>query len=134
MYHHDRALRLLRNNAYIFYYQISGFHAIFVCLYIYSFDFFINFQLYRSMIGPDGWCIHYEKTTRKCSIYPGDYSFCVDCLLCLLKQLLVPLNSVNTICIFFADRPYFCRVESNVFQSLYGIPKKKFNQEACRSS
>ncbi|WVY97085.1 hypothetical protein V8G54_029236 [Vigna mungo] len=28
-------------------------------------------QLYKSLIGPDGWCIHYEKSTRKCSIYPG---------------------------------------------------------------
>lgn len=29
------------------------------------------FQLYRSMVGPDGWCIHFEKSTRKCSIYEG---------------------------------------------------------------
>ncbi|XP_059595075.1 uncharacterized protein LOC100243090 isoform X2 [Vitis vinifera] len=26
-------------------------------------------KLYRSMVGPDGWCIHYEKSTRTCSIY-----------------------------------------------------------------
>ncbi|XP_060668662.1 uncharacterized protein LOC132799957 isoform X2 [Ziziphus jujuba] len=58
-----------------------------------------DIELYRSMIGADGWCIHYDKSTRKCSIY--------------------------------SDRPYFCRVEPDVFQSLYGIPKKKFNQEAC---
>ncbi|CAI0471668.1 unnamed protein product [Linum tenue] len=58
-------------------------------------------ELYRSLIGPDGWCIHYEKSTRKCSIY--------------------------------ADRPYFCRVEVDVFESLYGIDKKKFNKEACSS-
>ncbi|XP_019428172.1 PREDICTED: uncharacterized protein LOC109336188 isoform X2 [Lupinus angustifolius] len=56
-------------------------------------------ELYKSMTGPDGWCIHYEKSTRKCSIYP--------------------------------DRPYFCRVEPEVFKSLYGINKKKFNKEAC---
>ncbi|KAJ6924160.1 hypothetical protein NC652_017454 [Populus alba x Populus x berolinensis] len=55
--------------------------------------------LYKSLIGPDGWCIHYEKSTRKCSIYP--------------------------------DRPYFCRVEPDIFESLYGITKKKFNKEAC---
>ncbi|KAL5546264.1 hypothetical protein UlMin_005951 [Ulmus minor] len=60
-----------------------------------------DIQLYRSMIGPDGWCVHYEKTTRKCSIY--------------------------------SDRPYFCRVEPDVFESLYGISKKKFNKEACSS-
>uniref|UniRef100_A0A2P2JMV1 YkgJ family cysteine cluster protein n=1 Tax=Rhizophora mucronata TaxID=61149 RepID=A0A2P2JMV1_RHIMU len=57
-------------------------------------------QLYKSLIGPDGWCIHFEKSTRKCSIY--------------------------------SDRPYFCRVEPEVFHSLYGIDKKKFNKEACR--
>ncbi|XP_031258318.1 uncharacterized protein LOC116116374 [Pistacia vera] len=56
-------------------------------------------KLYRSLIGPDGWCINYEKNTRKCSVYP--------------------------------ERPYFCRVEAGVFESLYGIGKKKFNQAAC---
>ncbi|CAG7912155.1 unnamed protein product [Brassica rapa] len=56
-------------------------------------------ELYRSMIGDDGWCINYEKATRKCSIY--------------------------------ADRPYFCRVEPEVFKTLYGIEEKKFNKEAC---
>ncbi|CAE6085632.1 unnamed protein product [Arabidopsis arenosa] len=55
-------------------------------------------ELYRSMIGDDGWCINYNKATRKCSIY--------------------------------ADRPYFCRVEPEVFKSLYGIEEKKFNKEA----
>ncbi|XP_052176921.1 uncharacterized protein LOC127791151 [Diospyros lotus] len=56
-------------------------------------------QLYRSLIGPDGWCIHYDKTSRTCSIY--------------------------------SDRPYFCRVEPEIFQRLYGIDKKRFNKEAC---
>ncbi|GMN39042.1 hypothetical protein TIFTF001_008274 [Ficus carica] len=60
-----------------------------------------DIQLYRSMIGPDGWCVHYDKTTRKCSIY--------------------------------SDRPYFCRVEPDVFEALYGISNKKFNKEACSS-
>ncbi|TXG59080.1 hypothetical protein EZV62_016909 [Acer yangbiense] len=58
-----------------------------------------DIQLYRSLMGPDGWCINYDKNTRKCSIY--------------------------------SDRPYFCRVEPGVFESLYGIDKKKFNKEAC---
>ncbi|GAV64992.1 FliB domain-containing protein, partial [Cephalotus follicularis] len=58
-----------------------------------------DIELYKSMTGPDGWCIHYEKVARKCSIYP--------------------------------DRPYFCRVEPDVFKSLYNIDKKKFNKEAC---
>lgn len=29
------------------------------------------FQHYRSLIGPDGWCIHFDKAERKCSIYAG---------------------------------------------------------------
>ncbi|PWA77810.1 hypothetical protein CTI12_AA220970 [Artemisia annua] len=58
-------------------------------------------QLYKTMVGADGWCIHYEKSTRTCSIYD--------------------------------DRPYFCRVEPEVFENLYGIEKKKFNKEACSS-
>ncbi|KAK4342958.1 hypothetical protein RND71_038774 [Anisodus tanguticus] len=28
-------------------------------------------------------------------------------------------------------RPYFCRVEPAIFETLYGIEKKKFNKEAC---
>ncbi|KAB2098328.1 hypothetical protein ES319_A01G231000v1 [Gossypium barbadense] len=58
-----------------------------------------DIKLYRSLIGPDGWCIHYEKNTRTCSIYP--------------------------------DRPYFCRVEADIFKKLYGIENRKFNKEAC---
>ncbi|GJS92366.1 hypothetical protein Tco_0799334 [Tanacetum coccineum] len=58
-------------------------------------------ELYKTMVGADGWCIHYEKSTRTCSIYD--------------------------------DRPYFCRVEPEVFENLYGIEKKKFNKEACSS-
>ncbi|KAB1223971.1 hypothetical protein CJ030_MR2G026916 [Morella rubra] len=60
----------------------------------------IDIQLYRSLMGPDGWCIHYDKGTRKCSIYN--------------------------------DRPYFCRVQPDVFEHLYGVSRKKFNKEACR--
>lgn len=31
-----------------------------------------------------------------------------------------------------SERPFFCRVEPDVFDTLYGIDKKKFNKEACR--
>lgn len=31
-----------------------------------------EFQLYESLIGPDGWCVHSEKSTRTCSIYAGN--------------------------------------------------------------
>ncbi|XP_009341811.2 uncharacterized protein LOC103933843 isoform X1 [Pyrus x bretschneideri] len=60
-----------------------------------------DIELYRSMVGEDGWCVNFDKSTRKCSIYD--------------------------------ERPYFCRVEAEVFQSLYGFSEKKFNKEACRS-
>ncbi|XP_010452115.1 PREDICTED: uncharacterized protein LOC104734277 [Camelina sativa] len=33
-------------------------------------------ELYRSMIGDDGWCINYNKATRKCSIYSDRPYFC----------------------------------------------------------
>lgn len=33
--------------------------------------------------------------------------------------------------IIISDRPYFCRVEPDIFETLYGISKKKFNKEAC---
>ncbi|CAM8927705.1 unnamed protein product [Rhodiola kirilowii] len=65
------------------------------------FDDPVDIQLFKSMVGSDGWCIHYEQTTRSCSIYE--------------------------------DRPYFCRVEEEVFLNLYGIDKKRFNKEACGS-
>ncbi|KAG5584517.1 hypothetical protein H5410_044951 [Solanum commersonii] len=29
------------------------------------------------------------------------------------------------------NRPYFCRVEPDIFETLYGIETKKFNKEAC---
>ncbi|RZC83872.1 hypothetical protein C5167_046658 [Papaver somniferum] len=35
-----------------------------------------DIQLYKNMIGPDGWCIHYEQTTRTCSIYSDRPYFC----------------------------------------------------------
>ncbi|GAB2217689.1 hypothetical protein Droror1_Dr00000893 [Drosera rotundifolia] len=58
-------------------------------------------ELYRSLIGSDGWCKHYDKRTRTCSIY--------------------------------ADRPYICRAEPEIFKTLYGISERKFDKEACRS-
>ncbi|GAB2268046.1 hypothetical protein Dimus_003021 [Dionaea muscipula] len=58
-----------------------------------------DIQLYRSLIGSDGWCKHFDKNTRTCSIY--------------------------------ADRPYFCHVQPDIFQTLYGIDERKFNKEAC---
>ncbi|MGB7083943.1 MAG: YkgJ family cysteine cluster protein [Phormidesmis sp.] len=32
--------------------------------------------LYLSMVGDDGWCTHYDKTTRECRIYDERPSFC----------------------------------------------------------
>jgi Fe-S-cluster containining protein len=32
--------------------------------------------LYRSLVGPDGWCIHFDPEYRECRIYPDRPSFC----------------------------------------------------------
>ncbi|PWZ52635.1 hypothetical protein Zm00014a_017683 [Zea mays] len=58
-----------------------------------------DLQLYRSMIGSDGWCINYDKATRTCNIYQ--------------------------------DRPSFCRVEPKIFDELFGVPRSRFDREAC---
>lgn len=33
-------------------------------------------SLYLSMVGEDGWCIHYDQTTRECTIYADRPRFC----------------------------------------------------------
>lgn len=33
-------------------------------------------QLYLSMVGPDGWCIHYDSLKRECRIYADRPDFC----------------------------------------------------------
>jgi uncharacterized protein len=35
-----------------------------------------NLRLYHSMVGDDGWCINYNKTSRQCNIYDDRPSFC----------------------------------------------------------
>lgn len=35
-----------------------------------------EFALYQSLIGEDGWCIHFEPRTRRCQIYPQRPRFC----------------------------------------------------------
>jgi uncharacterized protein len=32
--------------------------------------------LYLSMVGPDGWCIHFNHSTRECQIYEERPDFC----------------------------------------------------------
>lgn len=32
-------------------------------------------QLFRSMVGADGWCIHYDKPSRSCTIHNGMLTF-----------------------------------------------------------
>ncbi|KAM0842587.1 hypothetical protein ACQ4PT_058294 [Festuca glaucescens] len=62
-------------------------------------DYPEHLELYKSMIGPDGWCNNYDKTNRTCNIYE--------------------------------DRPFFCRVEPKVFDEFFGVPRSKFDREAC---
>ncbi|KAK9127190.1 hypothetical protein Syun_015987 [Stephania yunnanensis] len=35
-----------------------------------------DIQLYKSLIGPDGWCVHFDKPTRTCTIYSDRPYFC----------------------------------------------------------
>jgi Fe-S-cluster containining protein len=58
---------------------------------------------YNSMVGDDGWCIHYDKTARACTV--------------------------------FEDRPWFCRVEGETFERMYGVTAPemdKFCTSCCR--
>ncbi|KAH9305470.1 hypothetical protein KI387_009874, partial [Taxus chinensis] len=43
----------------------------------------------------------------------------------------VNYNKITRTCSIYSERPYFCRVEPDVFKKLYGIDEKKFNKEAC---
>lgn len=33
-------------------------------------------DLYLSLVGSDGWCINFDRTTRECGIYPDRPRFC----------------------------------------------------------
>ncbi|MEM9537646.1 MAG: YkgJ family cysteine cluster protein [Cyanobacteria bacterium P01_E01_bin.45] len=33
-------------------------------------------ELYLSLVGEDGWCVHYDRQQRNCSIYSDRPSFC----------------------------------------------------------
>jgi hypothetical protein len=33
-------------------------------------------QLYLSLVGEDGWCINFDRSTRTCKIYPDRPRFC----------------------------------------------------------
>jgi uncharacterized protein len=35
-----------------------------------------DLQLYRSLIGEDGWCINFDQSTRECLIYQDRPRFC----------------------------------------------------------
>ncbi|GLJ11054.1 hypothetical protein SUGI_0141580 [Cryptomeria japonica] len=45
----------------------------------------------------------------------------------------VNYDKINRTCSIYSERPYFCRVEPDVFKKLYGINEKNFNKEACGS-
>ncbi len=71
-----------------------------------SLEYFLTpaeMEFYRSLVAPDGWCIHYDRVKRECTIYE--------------------------------HRPYFCRVEAEVFEDLYGVPPAELDDfaiECCR--
>lgn len=58
---------------------------------------------YNGMVGDDGWCVHYDKAKRACTV--------------------------------FEDRPWFCRVEGQTFERMYGVTAPemdKFCTSCCR--
>jgi uncharacterized protein len=36
----------------------------------------VELELYLSLVGADGWCIHYDRATRECRIYEDRPRFC----------------------------------------------------------
>lgn len=53
---------------------------------------------YFSLVGEDGWCINFDRDTRKCQIYE--------------------------------QRPRFCRVQPDIFESMYEVAPEDFNDFA----
>lgn len=48
-------------------------------------------RTYLSMVGPDGWCIHYDTGGRRCRVYDGRPDFCrVANLVALFAPELLP--------------------------------------------
>lgn len=44
-------------------------------------------QQYLSMVGPDGWCIHFDSGSRRCRIYNSRPDFCRVSSLCSLFDI-----------------------------------------------
>jgi|TARA_B100000073_G_scaffold339506_1_gene337992 hypothetical protein len=44
-------------------------------------------QQYLSMVGPDGWCIHFDSGSRRCRIYESRPHFCRVSSLCSLFNI-----------------------------------------------
>ncbi len=73
---------------------------------------------YLEMVGHDGWCRHYDKQSRTCSIYENRPDFCkVDSTVRLYK---IDNNEINNFCISC------CKLQ---IRSIYGgrsLVMKKF--------
>ena len=41
-------------------------------------------ELYLSMVGPDGWCLHFDTGSRRCRVYEKRPDFCRVSSLCSL--------------------------------------------------
>lgn len=35
-----------------------------------------DLDLYLSLVGKDGWCVHFDRASRQCQIYPNRPRFC----------------------------------------------------------
>jgi uncharacterized protein len=89
-------------------------------------------QVYNSMIGDDGWCTNYDKSTRTCNIYQGNLP--THNSESIFSSTNIWLYDILTDASRFAivDRPFFCRVEPKVFEEFFGVARSRFDREACR--
>ena len=77
-------------------------------------------ELYLSMVGPDGWCIHFDTGSSSCRIYADRPSFCrVDNLAALFD---VPPEEANG---FAID---CCRQQIRCEHGGRGMVMKRFEQ------
>lgn len=95
-------------------------------------------------LGRFWWMVHtfreeHKKMLHLCrwnllSFLLGFGDIIIYLLMILFFAFVILVNFLNccSVLLFALDRPYFCRVEPAIFETLYGIEKKKFNKEACR--
>ena len=73
---------------------------------------------YRSMVGADDWCVHFDQATR--------YEISTISLVSL-KPDVNDHFTFCSMCTVYDERPDFCRVEPRKFKTMYGIEEDELN-------